>query len=109
LYYLAINLFGELSYRVFDNIIKVKYEDIISNTAGEMGRILRFAAPQLGVPATVPDTFDMPHIVGGNRMKSEKVIQIDQGIKWRGRMPMWKQIMYYLAALPFMMINRYTP
>ncbi|MBC2838239.1 hypothetical protein [Robiginitalea sp. SC105] len=108
-YYLLINFFGELVYRIYPNIIKVRYEDFIRNPQSVVLRILRQADPSRSWPETLPDTFEMPHIIGGNRMKSNQVIRIDPRVKWRENTPAWKQLIYYFAALPTMLANRYRP
>lgn len=107
LYYLLINFFGELTFRLCKDVIKIRYEDFISQPEATVARILDHVAPEKEKPGTFPGQFQIPHIVGGNRMKSNGAIRIDPSIGWRARMSRGMQIFYYFAAMPTMLLNRY--
>jgi hypothetical protein len=54
-------------------------------------------------------TFEIPHIIAGNRLRSDKQLVIKKDLKWKEEISRPKQILYYLLALPLMIINKYSP
>ena len=107
LYYWAINIYGELVYRLDKNVIKIKYEHFIENPGVELEQIYMhvFDKPQKEV--ILQEVFEMPHIIGGNRMKKQNKITIRKDLEWKSAIKRYKQILYYIAALPLMIINGY--
>ena len=109
LYYSLINFFGELTYRFYGNVVKVKYETFLEDPEGVVRMILEKAEAPVQIPRALPSHFEVPHIVGGNRMKSKREIRIDPHISWRQKIPRAQQLFYYFATLPTMLVNRYKP
>jgi hypothetical protein len=107
IYYLLINFFGEIMYRRDKNIIKVRYEDLMEDLSGELTRIYKHIFGTSNNISEPKDHYEMPHIIGGNRMKTQKEVIIATDIRWKEALPRWKQIASYLATLPLMIINRY--
>ena len=109
MYYGLINLFGELVYRLSDRVIKVRYEDFIRDPQKVVDKILDHVDPGGFKERKIPVTFEMPHIVGGNRMKSQKTVSIYREPGWRLRMGRSKQLLYYIMVWPIMALNGYRP
>ncbi|WP_289723270.1 sulfotransferase [Robiginitalea aurantiaca] len=106
-YYGLINAFGEVVSRLFANVLKVRYEDFVRNPENVVEKILNHLNESDTAGDTLPAEFSMPHIIGGNRMKSERQIRINPEEQWRTRLPRWKQIAYYIGVWPLMIINGY--
>jgi hypothetical protein len=51
--------------------------------------------------------FSMPHIIGGNRMKTNKSIKFQKDIAWRDKQSIVQKILYYIFASPIMLLNRF--
>ncbi len=107
LYYLLTNFFGQLVCWTNKDVIKVKYEDFIDNPHKHIQRIYKNLLGQIRDEDTLTDVFEMPHIIGGNRLKSSKTIKIKKDTAWKTTISRPKQILYYLLCLPFMLLNRY--
>lgn len=107
LYYGLINFFGQLVCWMDQGVIKVKYEDFVENPIKELERINQHVFFGEKKKVTLPEFLEVPHIIGGNRMKSEKKIHIKPDFKWKTNINRGRQIIYYLALLPFMLINNY--
>ena len=107
LYYMAINFFGELIYLLDKNVVKVKYEDLLTDPSQTLNKIYLHSFEKASSIKDLPEGFKMPHIVGGNRMKIKRSIKINADIEWKTNIPRAKQIVYYILALPFMIINKY--
>lgn len=108
-YYLLINFFGEILYRTDKRILKIRYEDLIDNPMSQVRRISLHAFDGNVEFSTLPENFDIPHIVGGNRMKVKKQVRILKDDLWKTKMPRWQQLFYYILAFPLMLINNYKP
>lgn len=105
-YYSLINLCGQLVCWIDKDILKIKYEDFVENPEYVTNKIYSHIFEkenQIGLP----ENYIMPHIIGGNRMKSNKKITINSDVKWKEKISRPKQIMYYLLSFPFMALNRY--
>jgi hypothetical protein len=107
LYYGLINFFGQLVCWMDRKVVKVKYEDFVDNPRMELERINKHVFLGEEKKVTLPEFLEVPHIIGGNRMKSEKKIHISPDFKWKTNINRGRQIVYYLALLPFMLINNY--
>ncbi|MAN28517.1 MULTISPECIES: sulfotransferase [Mesonia] len=105
LYYLVINFFSEVVYRLDKNVIKVKYEDFTQNPEKILQRIFNHLGEQKSVK--LPESHAIPHIIGGNRMKRNKMIKISEDNAWKKNISRKKQIIYYFCAFPFMKLNNY--
>jgi hypothetical protein len=111
-YWTIVNIVAEFVYRVFPkgSVIKLKYEDLIDEPIREFERLEKFLGIDLGdVKEKVIENqaFDMPHIIGGNRMKSNKQIYFRKDASWRDNFPRSKKWSYYLLASPLMLLNKF--
>ncbi|OBX21649.1 MULTISPECIES: sulfotransferase [Bizionia] len=106
-YYLLTNFFGQLVCWIHKDVIKLKYEDFIDNPHDHTQYIYSKLLDQNNDDVTLNDVFEMPHIIGGNRLKSSKTIKIKKDTAWKTTISRPKQILYYLLCLPFMLLNRY--
>lgn len=106
LYYLAINFFGQIIYWIDKDVIKIKYEDFVSNPETTLSKIYEHIFESRNINS-IPKNFEMPHIIGGNRMKTDKVISINIDEVWRQNTPRIKQIGYYMLSFPIMILNNY--
>ena len=107
LYYILTNFFGQLVCWMNKDVIKLKYEDFIDNPYEHTQHIYSKLLGQNNDDAALNDVFEMPHIIGGNRLKSSKTIKIKKDTAWKTTISRPKQILYYLLCLPFMLLNRY--
>lgn len=107
LYYLLTNFFGQLVCWTNKDVIKVKYEDFIDSPHDHIQGIYKNLLDQNHGDDTLNDIFEIPHIIGGNRLKSSKTIKIKKDTAWKTTISRPKQILYYLLCLPFMLLNRY--
>ena len=107
LYYLLINLFGEITYRLHRKVIKLRYEDFVRDPRAGVRRILEHAGVGDGAEPVLPESYPVPHIVGGNRLKTAGSIRIRPDLGWKSGMSRTRQIACYLGAFPFMILNRY--
>lgn len=107
LYYWLINLFGELVYRTDKKVLKVRYEDFIDNPQLTAEKIYSHIFEDEKHSENLPGEFEMPHIIGGNRMKKNKTIKFRKDVSWKQKSSRLRQVVYYLLAAPLMLINRY--
>lgn len=106
-YYCLINFFGELVYRGNKNILKIKYEDFIDQPERTVEKLYAHIFEKEKQREKLSREFKMPHIIGGNRMKKHKKINIKKDVAWKRKISRGRQITYYLLSAPFMLINRY--
>jgi len=106
-YYLMINFFGELVYRLDRNVIKVKYEDFVKDPIIILDKIYSHVLEVEINNIGIQDEYKMPHIIGGNRMKILKKVTIKNDNKWLIKIPRAKQILYAILAFPTMILNKY--
>lgn len=106
-YYLLINFFGEILYRTDNRIVKIRYEDVMEHPGEYLNRLYAHALDKKAEAIRLPESYDIPHIVGGNRMKTSKQVRILKDERWKTTMPRWQQLIYYFLAFPVMTINRY--
>lgn len=107
LYYNIINLFAEVVYRRNKNVLKVKYEDLIDNPEETLSIIYTHIFEKEIHLEKIEEYYNMPHIVGGNRIKKIKKINLKKDSLWHSNIPRLKQIIYYYLCLPFVLINKY--
>ncbi len=108
-YYLFINFFGEIIYRTDNRIVKLRYEDLMEDPLGHLNRLYSHVLDTNSEAIILAESYGIPHIVGGNRMKTQKQVRILKDEKWKTTMPRWQQIIFYFLAFPVMIINRYKP
>lgn len=104
-YYLAINFFAEVVYRLDKNVLKIRYEDFVERP----NTVLKKINHHLGEPTkmALDQNFEMPHIIGGNRMKVQKKIRIKKDIAWRNNISRPQQVLFYILSAPTMLLNKY--
>jgi hypothetical protein len=111
-YYVLINLIT--SFAVWKigakNTFRLRYEDLIANPSKELERLASFLELDLSEQINKLEqekTFQIPHIVGGNRLKKESKIKLKPDIAWQNNLSFILKQMAYLLSFPFMLINRY--
>lgn len=107
LYYNTINFFGQLVCTFDKQVIKIKYEDLVENPEATLAKIYQHIFETKQNKHKLPEEFDMPHIIGGNRMKSKRKIKLRNDEVWKKKFSKGQKILYYLLASPLMLINRY--
>jgi len=112
IYWLIINSIGEFIYRVSprDTILKLKYEDLIENPIEEVNRVEEFLEVDLNIikkKIENQESFEMPHIVGGNRLKVNREIKFKKDIDWKEKYNFFTRFFYFFLASPIMLINRF--
>ena len=107
LYYNIINLFGEIAYRMDDDTIKIRYEDLVDKPQETLSRIYSHIFDEKIEAEKLAQYFEIPHIIGGNRMKVEKRIRLKPDQKWLKNILRHKQVIYYYLCFLFMKINKY--
>lgn len=106
-YYSVINFFGQLVCWTDNRIIKIRYEDLMSHPEATMQKIYDHIFEEGTAMSPFVETFKMPHIIGGNRMKSSQEVKIKFDQVWKRSMKRVQQIGFAVLAFPFMFINRY--
>lgn len=112
IYYATINFFGQWIYWLLgkEKVLKLRYEDFVNDTDTVLLKIQDFIGCDLSENLKKlhnNEPFEMPHIIGGNRMTDNKNVTLKSDIQWKKSISRSKQIMYYIIAAPFMFINKY--
>lgn len=108
-YYFLVNFFAQLLFLRNYDILKVRYEDIVRDPKGQLIKIQEHLFDGAVTKINPPTEIQVPHIIGGNRMKKQKKISITPDFEWKKNMARYKQLFYYFAMWPLMAINRYKP
>ncbi|MEH6704808.1 MAG: sulfotransferase [Galbibacter orientalis] len=106
LYYSLVNLIGQWVCWTDKNVMKVKYEDFIEHPEETLNQIYEHVEIE-NKESFFNNIYDIPHIIGGNRLKHQKRVTLKKDEKWKEVIPRYKQIMYYLFTFPLMMFNKY--
>lgn len=113
-YYLTVNSAVMLSsiFMFKNRPLKIRYEDFMEKPEKSLIKIGHFL--ELNMNPVIEKikneaNFEIGHIIGGNRLKINKSIKFRSDEKWKQKISRPKQIIYYLLALPIMLINRYKP
>lgn len=107
IYYCIINFFAEFVYRKRKNILKIRYEDLVEDPEKTLSRIYEHIFEKKSTLKKMAKYYVTPHIVGGNRMKTTKKLQLKKDNEWIKNISRFNQIIYYYLCFPFMMINKY--
>ncbi|TYP95623.1 Sulfotransferase family protein [Fodinibius salinus] len=112
LYYWIINVLGQILVWFLSNkqIMKVRYEDIVDNpeqTFIDIGNFLEIDFSETIKKIEEKEPFEIPHLVGGNRLKKSDTITLRKDDRWIKNMSTCKKIGYYLLSFPLMLINKY--
>jgi hypothetical protein len=108
MYYSAINFFGQLVCWTDKRIIKIRYEDLMCHPEITMQKIYDHIFEEDAEMPPLVETYRMPHIIGGNRMKSSQEVKIIYDQAWKRSMKRVQQIGYAILVFPFMFINSYN-
>lgn len=107
LYYLLINTFAQIVCWLNKDIIKLRYEDLVENPTQVVNHIYSYLLENSENNLVLNKSFEMPHIIGGNRLKINRSIKINKDEEWKHKLSRRKQIIYYILGFPFMLINNY--
>lgn len=109
LYYNLVNFWAQWVTLFDKRILKVKYEDLVYEPDKTIQKIEKHLFENaIGQTNLSNTTFEMPHIIAGNRLRSQKQLVINKDLKWKTEISRGKQLFYYCLALPLMIINKYT-
>jgi len=112
IYYLVINSLGQILtwFLPANQIMKVRYEDIVdrpNETLTNIGSFLELDYSEAINKIKKKRSFEVPHLVGGNRLKKSDEVTLRKDDKWLKNMPTMQKICFYLLAFPLMLINKY--
>jgi DNA-binding Lrp family transcriptional regulator len=113
-YYLSVNMVAEVTRLtgLRGRIIKVRYEDFEADPEQLLNKIEDFIGVNLSeVRARLEkgEKFDIAHLIGGNRMRSQENIAFKVDVSWRSSMGRLRQFLVYLGAFPLSLVNAYRP
>ncbi|MEP2936578.1 MAG: sulfotransferase [Gilvibacter sp.] len=111
-YYTMINSFGLIAQGVMGKkkVLRLRYESLVENPQGSLQKMGAFFGTNLDhVHSKLKEgqPFDMPHIIAGNRMKTQKTIRLKPDFAWKKSQSRPTQILYYLLTLPLQLIFKY--
>ncbi|HIP33471.1 MAG TPA: sulfotransferase [Bacteroidia bacterium] len=111
IYYTMINTAAQIVEWTYPKeILKLRYEDFIEKPVDTLDKIEQFIEVDLtDVKEVITEEkyIDMPHIIGGNRLKSQSKIKLRKDLTWKRNIKRVKQILYYFLTLPLMLLNKY--
>jgi hypothetical protein len=109
-YYTLVNLWAQWISFFDKRVIKIRYEDFVNEPDRTIQKIEKHLfGSSSGLSDLNHTTFDIPHIIAGNRLRSQKQLVIKKDVKWKEGITRGKQILYYFLAFPLMAINKYKP
>ena len=111
-YYSLINLVAEfISLFILRNkVIKIRYEDLINSPTRVFSNLESFFELDLSDinnKIEKKQSFEIGHIVGGNRLKKNKEIFFKKDVSWKQNLSWIERIAYYVFAFPIMLLNKY--
>lgn len=106
-YYLIVNATAQWVCWTDHNVTKVRYEDFMEDPEKVLRRVYDKISLDLNEEVSLPEEFVMPHIIGGNRMRSQNKIKLLYDVKWKWELSMWQKTLYYCLASPIMLLNGY--
>lgn len=111
-YYLMVNIAAEFIYICTpkNKIIKIKYEDFVEEPLAQLERLEGFLELDLeDIKNNIINNrhFNMCHIIGGNRLKTNKSIYLEKHISWKSEFSSFKKYIYYILASPIMLLNKF--
>jgi len=106
LYYLLTNFFAQIVCWTNSDVIKIRYEDLVEDPLIICNKIYS-SLLNTNTNISINSTLEVPHIIGGNRLKTNKSIKIQKDDEWKQKISRKKQIIYYILCLPLMLINKY--
>jgi hypothetical protein len=88
-------------------ILRIRYEDLVSNPVGELGRISGAFALDLAAPISVPyphRPLQPGHGVAGNRLRRNGIQHLHMDDEWKSELPSYAMA---LSSLSWPLANRY--
>lgn len=112
LYYMLINFFGEIVYRLLPKgqVLKVRYEDLMERpiaTFSSIGRLLDLDLTSVDEKIKNNEPFELPAFVGGNRIVTNDKLYFEKDVMWQEKGSFLFKASYFLLSLPLMLINKY--
>jgi len=109
-YYTLINWFSQWICFFDKRILKIRYENFVNDPDTTLQSIEKhlFGTSE-GISNLLNETFEIPHIIAGNRLRSQKKLVIKKDLKWKENISRGNQILYYVLSLPLMILNKYKP
>lgn len=110
IYYSLINISAQWVCFFDKRVLKIKYEDLVNNPDKTLHKIEAHLFKGSSKNLTISnETFTIPHIIAGNRLRSQKKLVIKKDMNWKENMSRGKQILYYFLTCPLMILNKYKP
>lgn len=114
IYYNVINFLAELARCTVlkGKVCKVRYEDLLTNPVDTLTNIeahVGVSLSQARAKIENNESFEIGHIVGGNRLKSSGAIKFRNSDGWMKKTSRFKRLAIYILTLPFNLINGYKP
>ena len=111
-YYMLVNLVAEFISRFIlrKKVIKIRYEDLINNPNSLFDRLegfLNLNLKDIKDKIGKQKSFEIGHIIGGNRLKKNKEIYYTKDVSWEKKFNWVERSIYYILAAPIMILNRY--
>ena len=111
-YYMLVNLVAEFISRFIlrKKVIKIRYEDLINNPNSLFDRLegfLNLNLKDIKDKIGKQKSFEIGHIIGGNRLKKNKEIYYTKDVSWEKKFNWVERSIYYILASPIMILNRY--
>jgi len=113
IYYNVINFLAELASCTVlkGKVCKVRYEDLLTNPFDAFTKIEAHIGVNLSeTRAKIQnnESFEIGHIVGGNRLKTSGAIKFRNTDGWMKKTSRFKRFAIYILTLPFNLINGYN-
>tara|TARA_B110000967_G_C18898049_1_gene572298 strand:- start:1053 stop:1916 length:864 start_codon:yes stop_codon:yes gene_type:complete len=110
LYYSLINFWSQWICFFDKRIIKIRYEDFVNEPDKMIQKIEQHLFESTHkISNLTNEIFEIPHIIAGNRLRSQKQLVIKKDMKWKENISRGKQLIYYFLTLPLMILNNYKP
>lgn len=107
LYYLLVNTMAQFISWRYKDILKIRYEDFVNEPEKTLKEINIFLELDEDSTDFRTKEFEMPHIVGGNRIKTKSKLKLTSDERWKSVFTKRQKTLYYLLAFPIMVINKY--
>ena len=110
IYYSLINFAGQWVSFFDRRILKIRYEDFVNEPDKSIQKIEKHLFGNSSNKTNLTNqTFEIPHIIAGNRLRSQKKLVIKKDLKWKENISRGNQILYYVLTFPLMILNKYKP
>ena len=110
LYYTLINFWSQWVYSFDHRILKIRYEDFVNEPDKTIQKIEKHLfSSSSNISNLINETFNIPHIIAGNRLRSQKQLVIKNDLEWKEKISRTKQFLYYFLTFPLMILNKYKP